>query len=122
MPDPKPNISTAGADNRRRMGWRVLVVCLLGAAASIALALPWWLRASLAFPAALSAVCFAQARCMTCVLRAGQGTFEGDDLSTVPAPADEVAASRRVSLGILRDSLLVGALAGAAAAATVWIR
>jgi len=122
MLDYKPNISSTGADNRRRRGWRQAAVWGVGVVVSAAFALPWWIRGLLAAPAALSAINFFQARRMTCVLRAGEGMFEGDDLSTTPAPAEDVAASRRVSRGIWRDSLLIGAAGGALAAASALVR
>ena len=122
MPDYKPNISATGAARRRQMGWRFLVIWFAGVVLSIGLALPWWVRALLVVPAAVSAVYLVQARRMTCVLRAGEGTFEGDDMSTTAAPAADATASRQVAFGIWRDTLLLGALGGLLAIATVWIR
>jgi hypothetical protein len=122
MADYKPNISKPGADYRRRQGKVMAGVWIVGAGASVALGWPWWARGLLAIPAALAAVYLLQARRMTCVLRAGEGTFEGDDLSTTPAPAADAAASRQVASGILRDTVLVGAAGGLLPIATSLIR
>src|SRR4029079_13849023 len=79
-------------------------------------------RAAVFFPAAASAISFLQASRNTCVMRAQEGTIEHDDFSTEPAPAPELAASRRVAKGIYRDSILIGIAAGALAAATALVR
>ncbi len=123
MPDVKPNISATGADNRRRMGVGLAIVSVASLGASIAFALPWFVRVPLVgVPAAFAAVYLFQAHRMTCVVRAGEGVFEGDDLSTVPALPEDAAASRDVARGIVRDSVLTGVLGGAVAAATTLIR
>ncbi len=60
----------------------------------------WYLRALVFLPAGLAAVSLLQVRRNTCVARAAEGMFEHDDFSRTPAPADDVAASRRVASGI----------------------
>jgi len=89
-----------------------LLVVLLG------LRVPWYVGLVMFIPAALSAVGFLQANRRTCVLRAKQGTFEHDDLSTTRASDEEVAASRAVAATINRDTVLIG-LAAAAIGAVV---
>jgi hypothetical protein len=122
MADHQPNISDTGADRRRRAGNVFAGVWGAGVVASIALSLPSWARATLVVPAGLAALYLIQARRMTCVLRAGEGTFEGDDMSTTPAVPEAAAASRRVAAGIWRDTLLFATLGGAAAVATKLVR
>jgi hypothetical protein len=109
MENYKPNISPTGAGSRRRTGKIMAGVWIAGTGASIALGWPWWARGLLAIPAALAAVNLLQARRMTCVLRAGEGTFEGDDFTTTPAPPADAEASRQVATGIWRDTILIGA-------------
>ena len=87
----------------------------------VVLQTPWYLRALVGLPAALAAVAFLQVRRNTCVARAAEGTFERDDFSKTAAPADEVAASRRVAAGILRDAALIGLVGAALAAASVLV-
>jgi hypothetical protein len=117
-----PNISPRGRRTRLQAGrlWFAVAVGLAGA--GVAFRLPWPVRALVFLPAAMSAIGFLQARQNTCVLRAAQGTFEHDDRTTTPAPDAEVAASRRVSRTIIRDTILIGVLAGGLAAATVLVR
>jgi hypothetical protein len=122
MPDIKPNISATGAGNRRRNGQIAAGLWIAGAGAAIAFGWPWWARGVLAVPAALAAVNLLQARRMTCVLRAGEGTFEGDDLSTTPALPADAAASREVASGIWRDTLLIGAAGGLLPIASTLVR
>ena len=57
----------------------------------------------------------------TCIARAAEGTFEHDDFSRTKAPDDDVAASRRVSATIRRDSALIGVAAGVVAALSALI-
>jgi hypothetical protein len=56
----------------------------------------------------LAAIGFLQAGRRTCVARAAEGTFEHEDLSTTPAPEDDVFRSREVASRITRDSILIG--------------
>jgi hypothetical protein len=111
-----PNISAAGERRRRRQGtiWAAVTAVLFGTGFRFP---GWWAVPVVFLSAAISAVGFLQAARHTCVLRAKEGTFERDDFSTVPAPAADVAASRRVSRGIWRDALAIGA--GAAALAVI---
>ncbi len=78
----------------------------------------WWWRTLVFLPAALAATGFLQASRGTCVAHAARGTFEHDDLSTTPAPEDDVAASRRVAAAIRRDAIIVGFVAATVSAAT----
>ncbi len=94
-------------------------VAMLGA--SVALHWPGYVRALVFFPAALSATCFLQAMRNTCVARAMEGTFEHDDFSKTPAPADEVAASRRVARTIQRDALVIGVVSAAIGYASTFV-
>ena len=109
----KANISPVGRRKRLRFGqmWAVASLALLGLLG--AMRVPWYGGLVLFIPASLAAVGILQATRNTCIMRANEGTFENDDLSTVKASDDEVAASRAVAAGIRRDVLLTG-LAGAA--------
>ncbi len=109
----RPNISAAGRRMRTRVGVVATVVGLGLAVGFAALHVGWAWRAVVFLPAATAAVGFLQARRHTCLKHAAAGTFEHDDLSATPAPADEVAASRAVAAGITRDAVMVG-LASAA--------
>ena len=123
MADVKPNISATGIRNRRHMGVGLAVMSVAGLGASIVLGLPWFVRALVVgVPAGFAGVNIYQARRETCVLRAGEGMFEGDDLSTTPAPPEDVAASREVARGIVRDSVLTAVAGGVLAAATSFLR
>jgi hypothetical protein len=117
-----PNISPAGERRRRRFGfeWAGISVAALGAA--VWFRAPWLVRALVVVPATMAAVGLLQARRQTCILRAREGTFEGDDFSTVKAPAPQVPVSRRIAAGINRDAVLIGLGAGALAASTALIR
>jgi hypothetical protein len=117
-----PNISPAGERRRRRFGieWAGISVAALGAA--VWFRAPWPVRALVVAPAAMAAIGFLQARRQTCVLRAREGKFEGEDFSTEKAPPAQVAASRQVATGIKRDALLIGLGAGALAASTALVR
>jgi hypothetical protein len=118
----KPNISPRGRRRRRRFGFEMTGVTLVMVGVSAALDLGWYWRALAGVPASLAAVGFLQARHNTCIARAAEGTFENDDYSKVPAPRDEVAASRDVARTIRRDAGAVGLVAAAIAAATALIR
>ena len=120
--DCTPNISPAGIRRRRRFGFRWAAISAAGAGAALVFRAPWIARTAVFFPAAASAIGFLQASRNTCVLRARQGTLEHDDFTTEAAPEVDVAASRKVSVGIYRDALLVGVAAAAIAAATVLVR
>ena len=95
---------------------------MAAAGAAVLFRAPWFVRAAVFFPAAAAATGFLQARRDTCVLRAREGTLEHDDFTTEPAPAADVAASRKVAARITRDALLLGVAAGALAAATALVR
>jgi hypothetical protein len=120
--DCTPNISPAGIRRRRRFGAQFAGLSVAAAGAGLVLRAPWIARAAVFFPAAASAIGYLQANRNTCVLRAREGTLEHDDFTTEPAPAADVAASRRVSTGIYRDAVLIGLGAAAIAAATVLVR
>ena len=90
----------------------VLAVGLL--AVLVATRATWYWFGAVALPVAATMVGYLQAHRHTCVARAKEGTFENDDGSAVPAPADEVAASRAVAKIIYRDALLTSAVLGAA--------
>ncbi len=117
----KPNISAAGRRRRRLVGYVGTMVGVGLFAASVAWKWPFYWRATVFIPAVLAASGFLQARRNTCVARAAEGTFENDDFSTVKAPDDEVAASRRVASGIKRDILLIGLACAAFAAASALV-
>jgi hypothetical protein len=117
----RPNISGAGRRRRLRIGYIATVVSLGLLALFIARGSAWYLRALIFVPAGLAAVSLLQVRRNTCVARAAEGTFEHEDFSRTPAPADDVAASRRVAAGIRRDSLLIALASAILAAITAWV-
>lgn len=117
-----PNIAPAGIRRRRRFGYQWAAISIAAAAAGMIWRAPWIARAAVFVPAALAATGLLQAGRNTCVLRAHEGTLEHDDFSTEPAPAVEVAASRKVARGVTRDAILIGVGAGALAAATALVR
>jgi hypothetical protein len=120
--DCKPNIAPEGIRRRRRFGYQFAGLSIAATGAGMIFRAPWIARAAVFLPAAVSAIGFMQASRNTCVLRAREGTLEHGDFSTEPAPAVDVAASRRVARGIYRDALLVGVGVGALAAATALLR
>jgi len=120
--DCTPNIAPAGIRRRRRFGYQAAGLSVAAMGAGLIFQAPWIARAAVFFPAAASAISFLQASRNTCVMRAQEGTIEHDDFSTEPAPAPELAASRRVAKGIYRDSILIGIAAAALAAATAFVR
>lgn len=104
------------------MGYVASAVGLAVLVLSVVLHWAWYVRSGAVFaPAALAATGFLQAARRTCIARAKEGTFENEDFSTKPAPADEVAASRRVAAGIRRDAILIGLAAAAVAAASTLV-
>src|SRR3954467_14691032 len=117
----RPNISGAGRRRRLRIGYIATVVSLGLLALFIARGSAWYLRALIFVPAGLAAVSLLQVRRNTCVARAAEGTFEHEDFSRTPAPADDVAASRRVAAGVRRDSLLIALASAILAAITAWV-
>jgi hypothetical protein len=117
-----PNISPAGQRRRRRFGAQFAGLSVAAAGAGVIFRAPWAARAAVFLPAAISAIGYLQASRNTCVMRAREGTLEHDDFTTEPAPAADVAASRRVSAGIYRDALLIGAGAAVIAIATALLR
>ena len=117
----RPNISGAGRRRRLRIGYVATVVSLGLLALFVARGSAWYLRALIFVPAGLAAVSLLQVRRNTCVARAAEGTFEHEDFSRTPAPADDVAASRRVAAGIRRDSLLIALASAILAAITAWV-
>jgi hypothetical protein len=118
----KPNIAPAGRRRRERFGRQWTAIAIAGAGAAVLFRAPWFVRAAVFLPAAAAATGFLQARRDTCVLRAREGTLEHDDFTTEPAPAVDVAESRKIAAGITRDALLLGLAAGAFAAATALLR
>ena len=112
----RPNISPAGKLRRRRVGYVAAMITVLLFALLLMGRTPWYVRALVGLPAALTAVAFLQVRRNTCVARASEGTFEHDDFSKTPAPPADVAASRRVAAGIRRDAALIGLLCAGLAA------
>ncbi|HEY1956918.1 MAG TPA: hypothetical protein VGH28_14960 [Polyangiaceae bacterium] len=114
----KPNISAAGRRRRMRVGYGGVVASVALLVTGVALHWPWYVRAVVFFPAALSAIGFLQATRHTCIARAAEGTFEHDDFSTTKADDAEVAASRKVAASIKRDALLVGLVCAVIACAT----
>jgi hypothetical protein len=117
----RPNISGAGRRRRLRIGYIATVVSLGLLALFVARGSAWYLRALVFVPAGLAAVSLLQVRRNTCIARAAEGTFEHEDFSRTPAPADDVAASRRVAAGIRRDSLLIALASAILAAITAWV-
>jgi len=117
----KPNISAAGRRRRTYVGYAGVAIGVALLAASIVLRWPFYLRATVFVPAALAARGFLQVSRNTCVARAAEGTFENDDFSTVKAPDDEVAASRKVAVGIKRDILLISLACAVLAAASAFV-
>jgi len=117
-----PNISAAGKRRRRRIGLQMAGLSVAATGAGLIFRAPWVVRTAVFFPAAVSAIGYLQASRNTCVMRARQGTLEHDDFTTEPAPAADVATSRRVAASIYRDALLVGIAAAAIAAATAIVR
>ena len=117
----RPNISGAGRRRRLRIGYIATLVSLGLLALFIARGSAWYLRALVFVPAGLAAVSLLQVRRNTCIARAAEGTFEHEDFSRTPAPADDVAASRRVAAGIRRDSLLIALASAILAAITAWV-
>jgi hypothetical protein len=108
----KPNISAAGRRRRNRFGNQWLIGSVVLLVVLVLFRARWYWGLILFVPTALSAVGFLQASRNTCVMRAREGTFENEDLSTIEAPENEVVASRAVAAGITRDTVLVG-VAGA---------
>jgi hypothetical protein len=117
----KPNISAAGRKRRVMVGWVASALAVGLVALAIALRWPFYLRATLFFPAALAATGFLQASRSTCVARAAEGTFENDDFTKTKAPEDEVAESRAVARKIKRDALLIGLASAAFGALTSFL-
>jgi len=117
----RPNISGAGRRRRLRIGYVATVVSLGLLALFVARGSAWYVRALIFLPAGLAAVSLLQVRRNTCIARAAEGTFEHEDFSRTPAPADDVAASRRVAAGIRRDSLLIALASAILAAITAWV-
>ena len=117
----RPNISGAGRRRRLRIGYVATVLSLALLALFVARGSAWYLRAIVFVPAGLAAVSLLQVRRNTCIARAAEGTFEHEDFSRTPAPADDVAASRRVAAGIRRDSLLIALASAIVAAITAWV-
>jgi hypothetical protein len=117
----RPNISGAGRRRRTRVGYVAIMVSLLLFGFLLARESAWYWRALVCLPAGLAAVSLLQVRRNTCVARAAEGMFEHEDFSRTKAPDDDVAASRRVSATILRDSALIGVAAGLVAALTALV-
>ena len=111
----KTNISAAGRRRRRVVGYVSMALCGVLLLSFMTSGTPALLRLSLFFPGLMSAIGLLQVRRGTCVALVAAGKKESEQGGLVAAPADEVAASRRVANTIYRDGLLIGlaaALAG----------
>jgi hypothetical protein len=78
-------------------------------------------RGSTALLAMMAAVSVLQAQRVTCVARAREGMFEDDSLVMTPMAADDVARSRTVASGIIRDGLFIGVAWAILAAGTTLV-
>ena len=103
----KPNINARGRRQRRIVGTISAALCTFLWISFVRSGAPGIVRLSLFFPAAMTAVTLLQVRRNTCVAHAASGRREGDR-GLEDAPADEVAASRRVARTIYRDGTLIG--------------
>lgn len=110
-----PNITPTGQHRRRVLGIGAALITLLMLAAAWAGRPPMAVRALVFVPACISALGFLQARRQTCVVRAMEGRREQDQGGAVAAEPAAARASQRVAAGIVRDVILVGLLATAAA-------
>ena len=117
-----PNLSGAGRRLRKRIGIALIFVTVLLLIGLVSGGVPWRWRLWLGLPVALTTLSFLQVLRNTCVARAVDGTFEGDDFSRVRVSDVQAAASRRVAMTIGRDALLVGVAGGLLGAATALIR
>jgi hypothetical protein len=118
----QPNISASGIRFRTRVGYAGATIAagLLGA--SLALHWPWYLRAVVFLPVAISSFGFLQVRNRTCVARAREGTFEHEDMSVKTKADDaEVAVSRKMAAIITRNVLLIATGVAVLSAATALI-
>jgi hypothetical protein len=111
------NIAASGRRRRTRFGAVMLATSIGMLVASVRLGVPWFWRALVFFPAAGAAMGFLEVRRGTCVLRAAAGTCELEDGSTRPAAEPDARASRQIARTIWRDTILLGLLAAALAAA-----
>lgn len=110
-----PNITEAGRRRRQVLGLGAGAITLLMLAAAWSGRPPMAVRALVFVPACISALGLLQARRQTCVVRAIEGRREQDGGGAVDAQPGAAHASRRVAAGIVRDVILVGLLATAAA-------
>ena len=117
----RANIDAGGIRRRRLFGHVGVAVTLVIAIALVGVGAPWYLRALLLFPAAGTTISYLQAVRTTCVAHALHGTIEHDGHKPTPAPAEELAASRKVAMGIGRDAALVGLVVAVIAAASAWV-
>lgn len=109
-----PNFSASGRRRRTQVAIALSIGTVVAAIAT--LGAPWWARAAVGALAAGAAISGLQVRRNTCVVRAMEGTFEGEDFRRTKVDAAIAAESRRVALTIQRDGLLVGVAVGAALA------
>jgi len=97
----------------------VAAVAALGA--TVAMGAGPVVRGSTALLAMIAAVSVLQAQRVTCVARAREGTFEDDQLMMTPMADDDVARSRTVASGIIRDGVFVGVAWAILAAGTTLV-
>jgi hypothetical protein len=117
----KANFSGPGRVRRQRAGWLFVGISAAVAAALVTFHAAWYVRLVLFLPAAMAATSLLQVSRNTCVAHAAQGTFEHEDFTKTKQSDEDAAASRRVAATIYRDSVLIGAVAAAVAAASAFI-
>lgn len=117
----RPNINAQGRARRRSLAWIASVFALVMLAIFVDVGAAGAVRTLVALPAMVAAAGFLQARRNTCVALAATGQREGDS-GLERVTSEESVASRRVAGTILRDTVLVGAVAAAIGVASVLIR
>ncbi len=104
----QPNISLLGRRRRQRIGGAMAVAAVVVLGVTVALGAGPVVRGATALLAMVATVSVLQAQRVTCVARAREGMFEDDSLVMTPMAADDVARSRAVASGIIRDGVFVG--------------
>lgn len=117
----QPNISLLGRRRRQRIGGGMAVAAVAALGATVAMGAGPVVRGSTALLAMIAAVSVLQAQRVTCVARAREGTFEDDQLMMTPMADDDVARSRTVASGIIRDGVFVGVAWAILAAGTTLV-